>query len=731
MGTEVNACSDSSACPDQTTLLQSKVQMHMFDDDDPSLMEHEHRTSIEVNMATTKVLGGVPIYNYHLANAGGMNPSLAELSEQKAWIIIFDDTTTDDDEAKFCADLKNLGTNVQCVDSGDPDNNGEPYVVVRANEAELKSVLSQHFSHVRYGEPDGPTGIDDPEPDPSLIEEEATSLPWGLDRIDDPTGQDGSYKTPANSKQGAGAHVYVADTGIWTKHVDFEGRAIPAYDYYKKGNDKVCPQGDANCGRDKNGHGTHCAGTIGGKKYGVAKKTSLYAAKVLSDGGSGSFAGILGSLDYVMSKGKKPAIWSASLGGRGTMHSVADTFKKANKANILISVAAGNSNADACGFTPAFAPAAITVGATQKGDRRAGYSNYGKCIDIFAPGSQVLSAWWNSDTASKTISGTSMACPHVSGVAALLYGDFPGSDAASVEGNIKTFAEKQRVTDAKTGSPNLMLHVPSWVPGGPIQTFTTTTTTTTTTTAKPGLLACSFESSSKPYCGLWQDARGDKFDWSRKSGRTPSSNTGPDKASDGSYYLFIEASYPRKNKDNAILETNKKLQIGSAASLSFDYHMKGGHINTLKVLANSDVVFEKTQAQGSSWKSANIALAQYTGKSVKFVIEANRGSSWQGDIAIDNVNLFVGTPGGGGPPAATTGAPPATTQWTPPATTGAPGTTGAPPATTQWTPPATTGAPPVSSPPATPPSGDLGKKVDALQKTADEILKLLKSLQGR
>jgi subtilisin family serine protease len=264
MGAEENACIDSSACPDQTTLLQSKVQMHMSDEDDPSLMEHEHRTSIEVNLATTKVLGGVPIYNYHLANAGGMNPSLAELFVQKVWIIIFDDSATDDDEAAFCEYLKTKfnDANVKCIASGDPDHSGEPYVAVKANEEELKAVLSQHSHKVKYGEPDGPIGIDDPEPDPSLIEDDATSIPWGLDRIDDATGQDGSYKTPTNSKEGAGAHVYVADTGVRTTHQDFEGRAIPAYDYYKSGNDKVCDQKDTSCGNDRNGHGTHCAGTI-------------------------------------------------------------------------------------------------------------------------------------------------------------------------------------------------------------------------------------------------------------------------------------------------------------------------------------------------------------------------------------------------------------------------------------------------------------------------------------
>jgi hypothetical protein len=431
----------------------------MPDEEDPSLLEHEHRTSIEVNMATTKVLGGVPVYNYHLANPGGMNPSLAELTEQKKWIIMMDAGTTDADEAKFCQDVKSLG-NIQCIDSGDPDNNGEPYVAVKANEAELKSVMDQHFPHVLYGEPDGQVFVDDPEPDPSLIEE-AASLPWGLDRIDDVTGQDGSYDPPAaNSNQGAGAHVYVADTGVRISHDDFEGRAIAAFDYFKSGSDKVCHQGDANCAGDRNGHGTHCAGTIGGKQYGVAKKTALYAVKVLNP--SGSYLGILKSVDYVMSKGNKPAVWSASLGGGGNYHAIADTFVKAKAANVLISVAAGNNNANACSYTPAFAPAAITVGATQSGDKRASFSNYGSCVDIFAPGVAVKSAWWNSNTATRTISGTSMACPHVSGVAALIYGDFPGVTADNVEQRIKTDAGKGLVKDPK--STNLMLHVPKWVP---------------------------------------------------------------------------------------------------------------------------------------------------------------------------------------------------------------------------------------------------------------------------
>jgi hypothetical protein len=477
--------------------------------------------------------------------------------------------------------------------------------------------------------------------------------------------------------------------------------ATAAFDYYKSGSSE-CGASDVNCAGDTNGHGTHCAGTIGGKKYGVAKKTALYSLKVLNP--SGSDAAIIASLDYVMSKGNKPAVWSASLGGPGTRHMYADTFIKAKAANVLISVAAGNSNADACHFSPAFAPAAITVGATQIGDTRASFSNYGTCIDIFAPGKNVLSAWWNSDTASKSISGTSMACPHVSGVAALIYADFPGVQAADVEYNIKDMAGKQLVKDPKAGSPNLMLHVPSWAPGSPIKTMPTTTTTTSSMPA--GTTMCGFESSSKPYCGIWSDASGDKFDWTRQSGKTPSSSTGPSSASKGSYYLFIEASSPRKNGDKAVLES-KPVKIGKGAFVQFDYHMFGGSIGSLKVEGvgtSTQTVGELKGKKGNKWLTKTFQLDPFEGQSIKLKITGVRGDNWDGDIAIDNVIVFSG--GASGPPGTTM--PPTTV---PPTTV--------PPTT----------APPTTMPPTTmPPTVDLGKKVEALQAKLDEILKILKSL---
>lgn len=416
---------------------------------------------MEVDLTTTKIIAGVPIYNYHMANEGGMTPSLAELAQQKKWIITLDSSSSNADETAICAALAALNTNAQCLTSGNPSSGGEPFLEVLATEAELQALLSQHFPHVSFAEPNGNVNAVDPESDASLIEESLASVPWGLDRID-AGGKDGSFSVPANSKEGAGAHVYVADTGILTTHTDFEGRATPAYDYYKSGSDKVCRSSDKDCAIDRHGHGTHCAGTIGGKKYGVAKKTSLYAAKCLSDSGSGTFAGILGSLDYVLTKGNKPAIWSASLGGRGTSHTLKNAVDKATSGGVIVSVAAGNSRGDACGYLPAFVPSAVTVGATDSNDQRAGFSNYGSCLDIYAPGVRILSAGHRSTTGSATMSGTSMACPHVSGVAALLWADFPGESRPQIENKLKSFAETGKVGDAKSGSPNLLLHVPDY-----------------------------------------------------------------------------------------------------------------------------------------------------------------------------------------------------------------------------------------------------------------------------
>lgn len=273
-----------------------------------------------------------------------------------------------------------------------------------------------------------------------------TPVTWGLDRIDQrnlPLSNSFSYNSTASN-----VRVYVIDTGIRLTHNEFGGRAFTGYDAVTAG-------GTAN---DCNGHGTHVAGTIGGATYGVAKGVRLYAVRVLGCNGSGTNSGVIAGINWVTNNHVKPAVANMSLGG-GASTAIDSAVNSSISAGVVYAIAAGNSNLNACNYSPARVSAAITVGSTTSTDARSSFSNYGTCLDIFAPGSSITSAWHNSNTATNTISGTSMATPHVAGAAARYLAGSPNASPATVRNALVNAATSNLVTSPGTGSPNKLLYV--------------------------------------------------------------------------------------------------------------------------------------------------------------------------------------------------------------------------------------------------------------------------------
>jgi len=284
-----------------------------------------------------------------------------------------------------------------------------------------------------------------------------TQATWGLDRVSEKAIMlDGIYEYPDTA--GNGVDAYIIDTGILVTHVDFAGRATWGENY--------ADTQDTDC----NGHGTHVAGTVGGTAYGVAKNVNLIAVKVLGCSGSGTWAGVISGIQYVATKSTvNPSVANMSLGG-GYMQSVNDAVKAAVESGVTFAIAAGNNNGDACLTSPASEPSAITVcssdidenGSVQE-DIRSSFSNYGSCTDVFAPGSMITSDWIGSNSAINTISGTSMASPHVCGVAALLLGETPSMTPAQIKTAISAIGTQEVVDLACNGNvicldtPNVML----------------------------------------------------------------------------------------------------------------------------------------------------------------------------------------------------------------------------------------------------------------------------------
>ncbi|MDC0714689.1 S8 family serine peptidase [Stigmatella sp. ncwal1] len=266
---------------------------------------------------------------------------------------------------------------------------------------------------------------------------------WGLDRIDQRDRPlDGNYTYDTS---GSGVHAYIIDTGILTTHSDFGGRATGDYTSISDG------RGASDC----NGHGTHVAGTVGGATWGVAKNVRLHAVRVLDCGGSGSWSGVIAGIDWVAGNHVKPAVANMSLGG-GANQAVDDAVRRSIAAGVVYAVAAGNETTDACTRSPARTPEAITVGATDSTDTRATWSNSGTCLDIFAPGVNITSAYNSGGTA--VLSGTSMASPHVAGAAALYLESNPGAIPSAVTSALLGNASANKVANPGAGSPNLLLY---------------------------------------------------------------------------------------------------------------------------------------------------------------------------------------------------------------------------------------------------------------------------------
>ncbi|MFC5052265.1 S8 family serine peptidase [Saccharothrix xinjiangensis] len=286
-----------------------------------------------------------------------------------------------------------------------------------------------------------------------LLADQPNPPSWGLDRVDQrdlPLNRNYSYTTTAGN-----VHAYIVDTGIRATHSDFGGRASFDVNTTGDGNDSDC-----------NGHGTHVAGTVGGNAHGVAKGVRLHGVKVLNCAGSGSIAGVVAGVDWVTANAQKPAVANMSLGG-GANDTLDAAVRRSIASGVTYAVASGNSNANACSFSPARVAEAITVNSADSSDNRASSSNWGTCTDLFAPGVGITSAWHTGDTATNTISGTSMASPHAAGAAALLLAGSPGATPQAVRDALVGAATPNKVPNPGTGSPNLLLHTNAGPPPQP------------------------------------------------------------------------------------------------------------------------------------------------------------------------------------------------------------------------------------------------------------------------
>jgi subtilisin family serine protease len=437
------------------------------------------------------------------------------------------------------------------------------------------------------------------------LSEDQTNATWGLDRID-------QRNLPLNSvyhydATGSGVRAYIVDTGILSTHSQFSGRTAAGF--------SAIGGGTTDC----NGHGTHVAGTVGGTIHGVAKGVTLVPVRVLDCGGSGTTSGVIAGVDFVTSNHTSgPAVANMSLGG-GVSSTLDAAVTRSINDGVVYAVAAGNESTNACNGSPSRLGPALTVGATTSSDARSSFSNFGSCLDLFAPGSSITSAWYTSNTATNTISGTSMATPHVAGVAALYLQANPSASPSAVASAIVDNATTGVVGNPGSGSPNRLLH--SLFGGG-----TEPPPQSGNLLGNPG-----FESGATV--------------WSQTAGVITSSSGRP--ARTGSWKAWLNG-YGRTSTDT--LSQTVTIPAASRATLAFWIRIDSAETTTtvafdrlsVQVVAGGATTTLATYSnlnENTAYVQRTFDLSGFTGRSVTIRFTGTEDASLQTSFVVDDTSL--------------------------------------------------------------------------------------------